>query len=100
MKVVDFSIACVVLSLALIFGVFLTKAISPDSPTEEEREQRSQETKERNSKYVLKKAHRPTHWQQSQWDILDTYLKKIDRLETEVELLKQKVNHEETDRKN
>lgn len=37
--------------------------------------------------YILNNAIRPTHWDQSQWDTLDVYLKKIDQLEKRVQKL-------------
>jgi len=37
--------------------------------------------------YILSDPIRPTHWDQSQWDTLDRYLKKIDTLEKRIEAL-------------
>lgn len=41
----------------------------------------------RQRSYILKNHIRPTHWSQEQWDTLDLYLKRIDRLETRIEEL-------------
>jgi len=37
--------------------------------------------------YILVDEIRPTHWSQDQWEILDSYLKRIDELEKRVEEL-------------
>ena len=39
---------------------------------------------EKDSSYVLKNSRRPTHWSQEEWDILDSYLKRIDKLEKQI----------------
>lgn len=43
----------------------------------------------RAANYVLNDPIHPTHWNQSQWDTLNKYLKRIDELEKRIEALEQ-----------
>lgn len=47
----------------------------------------------RQESYALKRANRPTHWSQKQWDLLDRYLKKIDALEQRLDAFENSETH-------
>ena len=76
MRLLLLFMALVFVALMFFFCIGLTVEQNQTEPEPVEQKQ-----------YILLDDIRPTHWSQNQWEILDSYLKRIDELEKQVKAL-------------